>query len=151
MASGYLAGMGLKDIVSRWLTAPYRLGIGSRSRTRTVRRGAAPKRDLVAFAMPPPELTVEQRRALQLLAAAPNGYAEAALRARGFTPTLLVGLAARGYAVAKPQTMRAAGKTFGFMRFVITDSGRRASPILSSPWTSPICARMACDRQSVPA
>jgi hypothetical protein len=48
------------------------------------------------------------------------------LRGRGFTPTLLVDLVARGYAVAKPQTMRAAGKTFGFMRFVISDSGRRA-------------------------
>jgi hypothetical protein len=43
----------------------------------------------------PSELTIEQRRALQLLAEAPNGYTEAALRARGFTPTLLVELAAR--------------------------------------------------------
>jgi hypothetical protein len=76
--------------------------------------------------MPPPEPTIEQRRVLQLLAEAPNGHTEAALRARGFSPTLLVGLAACGYAVAKPQTMRAAGKTFGFMRFVITDSGRTA-------------------------
>jgi hypothetical protein len=42
-------------------------------------------------------LTIEQRRALQLLAEAPNGHTEAALRARGFTPTLLVELAARGY------------------------------------------------------
>jgi hypothetical protein len=82
--------------------------------------------DLVAFPMPRPELTVEKRRALQLLAEAPNGYTEAALRAGGFTPTLLVELVARRYAVAKPQTMRAAGKTFGFVRFVITDSGRRA-------------------------
>jgi hypothetical protein len=76
--------------------------------------------------MPPPELTVEQRRALQLLAEAPNGCTEAALRARGFTPPLVVGLVGWGYADAKPQTMRAAGKTFGFMRFVITDAGRRA-------------------------
>jgi hypothetical protein len=68
----------------------------------------------------------EQRRALQLLAEAPNGHTEAALRARGFTPTLLVELAARGYTVARPETMKAAGKTFGFMRFVITDSGRTA-------------------------
>jgi hypothetical protein len=75
--------------------------------------------------MPPQELTIEQRRALQLLTEAPNGYTETAMRGRGFTPTLLGGLVGCGYAVAKPQTMRAAGKTFGFMRFVITDSGRR--------------------------
>jgi hypothetical protein len=71
-------------------------------------------------------LTIEQRRVLQLLAEAPNGYTEAALRARGFTPTLLVELAAYGYVAARPETMKAAGKTFGFMRFVITDSGRTA-------------------------
>jgi hypothetical protein len=61
-------------------------------------------------------LTIEQRRALQLLAEAPNGYTEAALRARGFTPTLLVELAANGYVVARPETMKAAGKTFGFIQ-----------------------------------
>jgi hypothetical protein len=33
-------------------------------------------------------LTIEQRRALQLLAEAPNRYTEAALRARGLTPTI---------------------------------------------------------------
>jgi hypothetical protein len=49
-----------------------------------------------------------------------------AMRARGFSPTLLVGLVGAGYAVAKPQTMRAAGRTLGVMRFVITDAGRRA-------------------------
>jgi hypothetical protein len=76
--------------------------------------------------MSPPELTAEQRRALQLLAKAPNGCTEAALRARGFSLTLAVSLVGRGYAVAKPQTMRAAGQTFGFMRFLITDAGRRA-------------------------
>ena len=54
------------------------------------------------------------------------GYTEAALRARGVTPTLLVELAAYGYVVARPETMKAAGKIFGFMRFVITDSGRTA-------------------------
>jgi hypothetical protein len=71
-------------------------------------------------------LTIEQRRALQLLAEAPNGYTEAALRARGFTPTLLVELAAYGYVVARPETMKAAGRTFGLIRFLITDSGRTA-------------------------
>ena len=37
-----------------------------------------------------------------------------------------VELAAYGYVVARPETMKAAGKTFGFMRFAITDSGRTA-------------------------
>jgi hypothetical protein len=79
---------------------------------------------VVAFHMPS-ELTIEQRRVLQLLADIPNGYTEAALRARGFTPTLLE-LAAYGYVVARTETMKAAGKTFGLMRFVGTDSGRTA-------------------------
>jgi hypothetical protein len=90
--------------------------------------GAASEWHLVEAPMPPSELTIEQRRALQLLAEPPNGYTETALRARGFTPTLLVvSLVGRGYAVVKPQTMRAAGRSFGFVRFVITDSGRTAS------------------------
>jgi hypothetical protein len=76
--------------------------------------------------MPPPELTVEQRRALQLLAEVPNGYADAALRARGFSPSLIIGLVSAGLVVVKPYTMRAAGRTFGIMRFAITDAGRRA-------------------------
>lgn len=42
----------------------------------------------------------------------------------GVHPTPLVALAARGYVVAKPETMKAAGETFGFIRFVISDSGR---------------------------
>jgi hypothetical protein len=71
-------------------------------------------------------LTIEQRRALQLLAEAPNGMTDPAMRARGFSPALLVGLVGAGYAVAKPRTIRAAGMTFGAMRFVITDAGRRA-------------------------
>jgi hypothetical protein len=76
--------------------------------------------------VPTPELTIDQRRALQLLAAVRSGMPEPALRARGFSPALIVGLVGAGYAEAKPQTMRAAGKTFAFMRFVITSAGRRA-------------------------
>ena len=48
----------------------------------------------------------------------------AALRAHGFTPTLIVALVGAGYTEAKPRTMRAGGKTFAFMRFVITGAGR---------------------------
>jgi hypothetical protein len=71
-------------------------------------------------------LSIEQRRALQLLAEAPHRMTDAALRAKGFSPTLIVGLVGAGFTEAKPRTMRAAGKTFAFMRFVITDAGRRA-------------------------
>jgi hypothetical protein len=76
--------------------------------------------------VPTPDLTIEQRRALQLLAAVPNGMPDPALRLRGFSPALIVGLVGAGYAEARPQTMRAAGKTFAFMRFVITGAGRGA-------------------------
>jgi hypothetical protein len=76
--------------------------------------------------VPGPDLTIEQRRALQLLVDAQNGMTDAALSARRFSPTLIVGLVGAGYAEAKPRTMKAAGKTFAFMRFVITSAGRRA-------------------------
>jgi hypothetical protein len=76
--------------------------------------------------VPSPDLTIEQRHALQLLAEVPNGMTDAALRAHGFTPTLIVGLVGAGYTEAKPRTMRAGGKTFAFMRFVITGAGRGA-------------------------
>jgi hypothetical protein len=73
-----------------------------------------------------PALTIEQRRVLQMLAASERGSTEPALRRQGFTVGLLVGLVGTGYAVAKPATMVAAGKTFSVVRFVITDSGRQA-------------------------
>jgi hypothetical protein len=74
--------------------------------------------------VPGPPLTIEQRRALQMLAASEWGCTEPALRRQGFTVGLLIGLVGTGYAVA--ETMVAAGKTFNFLRFVITDSGRQA-------------------------
>ncbi len=51
---------------------------------------------------------------------------DSAMRAHGFSPTLIVGLVGADYAEAKPCTMKAAGRTFAFMRFVITSAGRRA-------------------------
>ncbi len=65
-------------------------------------------------------------RALQMLAGAPNGCTEPAMPARGFNVGLLLGLVAAGFAVAKPDTMSAAGRTFGVVRFVITASGQEA-------------------------
>src|SRR5208282_4806567 len=69
-------------------------------------------------------LTVEQRRVLQMLAGSPNGCTEPALRTHGFRVGLLVGLVGAGLAVAKSETMMAAGRSFGVVRFVITDLGR---------------------------
>jgi hypothetical protein len=76
--------------------------------------------------VPDTGLTIEQRRALQTLAAAPNGCTEPAMRQKGFKVGLLVGLVGAGLAVAKSETMKAAGRTFGAVRFVITNAGRQA-------------------------
>jgi hypothetical protein len=38
----------------------------------------------------------------------------------------LLSWSSAGYAEAKPRTMRAAGKTFAFTRFVVTGAGRGA-------------------------
>ena len=67
--------------------------------------------------MPIPDLTIGQRR---------PRMTDAALRAHGFSPTLIVGLAGAGDEEGKPRTMKAAGKRFAFMRFVITSKGCRA-------------------------
>ena len=75
---------------------------------------------------PSPDLTTEQHRALMILAHAPNGCTEPALRAQGFTVGLLVGLVGAGLASAKPHVMTAAGRTLSVVRFVITDAGRHA-------------------------
>jgi hypothetical protein len=76
--------------------------------------------------VPPLELTIEQQRALQIVAAAPYGCAEPVLRAQGFSPTVMAALVDAGYVIAKPRGMRAGGRTSRVTRFVITDVGRRA-------------------------
>jgi hypothetical protein len=87
-----LCGMPTRHIRSDGFVDPaFRLALSSRGTGK----------DLVALPKPS-QLTIEQRRGMQLLAEAPNGYTEAALRARGVTPTLLVELAAYGYVVARP-------------------------------------------------
>ena len=48
------------------------------------------------------------------------------MRAHGFSPALIVGLVGTRYPEAKPRTIKAAGRTFAFMRFLITRAGRRA-------------------------
>src|SRR5262249_17867147 len=84
--------------------------------------------------VPSPELTIDQRRALQLLADESRGITDTALRAHGFSPTLIVGLVGAGYAEAKPRTMKAGGRTFAFMQFVITGAGRRGFGVANPPY-----------------
>ena len=76
--------------------------------------------------MPSPDLTTEQRRALEMLVAAPLGFTGAAFWTRGFGPTITSDLASAGYAVAKLGSVRTGGRTVRVTRFVITDAGRRA-------------------------
>jgi Triosephosphate isomerase len=71
-------------------------------------------------------LTAEQRRALDMLAGGPDGCTESTLRAHGFKVGLFAGLVRAGLAVAKPEVVKAGGRTLSFVRVVITDAGRQA-------------------------
>jgi hypothetical protein len=75
--------------------------------------------------VPSLDLTIEQRLALQMLAAAPYGCTYSALRARGVSRTDMDKLVATDYVVAKPRSMRAGGRTIRVTQFLITDAGRR--------------------------
>ena len=61
-----------------------------------------------------------------MLAGSPNGCTELTLRAHGFTVKLLAGLVRAGLAVAKPEVVKADGRTLSFVRVAITDARRRA-------------------------
>jgi hypothetical protein len=68
----------------------------------------------------------EQRRALGMLAGSPDGCTEGALRAHGFTVRLLTGMVRAGLTVAKPEIVKAGGRTLSMLRLTITEAGRRA-------------------------
>jgi hypothetical protein len=68
-------------------------------------------------------LNGEQRRALDMLAGSPHGCTEAALRAHGFTVGLLA--VRTGLAVARPEIVKAGGRTLSMLRLTITDAGRQ--------------------------
>jgi hypothetical protein len=72
------------------------------------------------------ELSGEQRRALEILAGSPHGCTEETLRAHGFTVRLLAGIVRAEFAVAKPEIMKAGGRTLSMLRLTITDLGRQA-------------------------
>jgi len=66
----------------------------------------------------------DRRRALRLLADAPEGVTEALMLAHGFRVELLVDLCIAGLATATPE--RAGGRRVEVVRLKITDAGRQA-------------------------
>jgi hypothetical protein len=62
----------------------------------------------------------DQRRALRLLAAAPNGATEAIMLAYGFTIDLLVDLVHEGLATATPEIVHAGKRPIEVVRVRIT-------------------------------
>jgi hypothetical protein len=48
------------------------------------------------------------------------------LRAHGITVRPLARIVRAGFAVTKPETVKAGGRTLSFLRLRITDAGRRA-------------------------
>jgi hypothetical protein len=68
----------------------------------------------------------EEKRALQLLAGTPYGYTKKTLRAHGFRDGLLSRIVRAGLAVAKPEIVKADGRTLSLVRLTITDAGRQA-------------------------
>jgi hypothetical protein len=71
------------------------------------------------------DLSGEQRRALEMLAGSPFGCPEEILRAHGLTVRLLAGIVRAGFALAKPEIVKAGGRTLSMLRLTITDLGRQ--------------------------
>ena len=69
----------------------------------------------------------ERRRALELLAASPDGCTEAIMLAHGFPVPLLVDLCIAGLAIATPERrIVAGGRPVDVVRMKITEAGRKA-------------------------
>ena len=68
----------------------------------------------------------DRRRALELLAASPDGCTEALMFANGFTAELLVELVRAGLASAHAERMVADGKMMETARVKISEAGWRA-------------------------
>jgi hypothetical protein len=71
-------------------------------------------------------LNRDQRRALRLLADAPNGATATIMLAHGFTIALLDDLVLRGLATAEKRAMRAGRRPIKVTWLMITDAGRQA-------------------------
>jgi len=68
----------------------------------------------------------ERRRALELLAASPDGCTEAIILAHGFTTDFLVDLIRAGLATAQTERAVVGRRSMQVTRMRITDAGRRA-------------------------
>ena len=68
----------------------------------------------------------ERRRALELLAASPDGCTEAIMLAHGFPVPRLVDLCIAGLAIATPEQIVAGGRPAEVVRMKITEAGLRA-------------------------
>jgi hypothetical protein len=68
----------------------------------------------------------DRRRALELLAASPDGCTEAIMLAHGFPVPLLVDLCIAGLASATPERMVAGARPVEVVRIKITEAGRKA-------------------------
>jgi hypothetical protein len=68
----------------------------------------------------------DRRRALELLAASPDGCTEALMFANGFTAELLIELVRAGLASAHAERMIANGKTMEVARMKISEDGWQA-------------------------
>jgi hypothetical protein len=72
-------------------------------------------------------MTADERRLLELLAAADDGATDPLLRAHGFTLEVIINVVSTGLATAKAErTFAAAGRAIEITRVWITDAGRRA-------------------------
>jgi len=68
----------------------------------------------------------DRRRALRVLAGAPEGVTEALMLAHGFRVELLIDLCIAGLAMAKPEQTHAGRRTMEVVRMKITEAGRQA-------------------------
>jgi hypothetical protein len=66
-----------------------------------------------------------RRRALELLAASPDGCTEALLLANGFAVELLLDLVRAGLVSVEPERMMAGGRQIEVARVKITEAGRK--------------------------
>ena len=75
----------------------------------------------------------ERRRALELLAASPDGCSEAIMLAHGFTVDFLVELSGTGMATTWTERVVSGGRAMEVARVRITEIGRRALAELRWP------------------
>jgi hypothetical protein len=78
------------------------------------------------FLWVPNLMTDEERRLLEMLAAAEDGCTDALLTALGFKLDVLISIVSAEFATATPERTLAADKQVERTRVRITDAGRRA-------------------------